>query len=298
MAKRMTETGKWRDGWFAELSPDHKLAWLYLLDVCDNAGVVEINRRIDSACLGFEVDWPAFLAASAGRVVEFSAGKLLVVNFVRCQYGDTLNPESTVHRGVLRSLAKHGIDPEKVTLTKPFANPLERVTKPFGKGYQTLKDKDKDKDKDKVLEEGGVGETEIPAPSPIELIADPATREAVEGWVAYKAERRERPKPRSLAALCTQAQNAASEHGAAEVARAMAEAQANGWKGWTHTLGKPASDGGRGSPQRFLPAMTKGELATQRFLARHADDGDTAASGVLGQPAVRGEGPPAGRLRA
>lgn len=89
--------------------------------------------------------------------------------------------------------------------------------------------------------------------SPIEAIADPVVREAVEGWVAYKAERRERPKPRALAALCSQAVNAAAENGAAEVARAMAEAQANGWKGWTHTLVQPSRDGGRGSPQRSLP---------------------------------------------
>lgn len=41
--KRFTETGKWEDKWFRGLSPAHKLIYLYLLDVCDQAGFWEID---------------------------------------------------------------------------------------------------------------------------------------------------------------------------------------------------------------------------------------------------------------
>ena len=42
--KRHTETNKWKDRWFRLLTRDHKLLYLYLLDVCDAAGVVEFDE--------------------------------------------------------------------------------------------------------------------------------------------------------------------------------------------------------------------------------------------------------------
>jgi hypothetical protein len=45
MAKRFTETTKWDDPWFLDLSTAGKLFWLYLCDKCDNAGVIHIHER-------------------------------------------------------------------------------------------------------------------------------------------------------------------------------------------------------------------------------------------------------------
>ena len=38
MAYRFTDTGKWSDSWFIELSPTAKLLFMYICDNCDVAG--------------------------------------------------------------------------------------------------------------------------------------------------------------------------------------------------------------------------------------------------------------------
>ena len=46
MAKRFTDTEKWKDEWYTELSSDYKIIWQYLLDTCDNAGIYKRNIKL------------------------------------------------------------------------------------------------------------------------------------------------------------------------------------------------------------------------------------------------------------
>jgi hypothetical protein len=46
MAKRMTDSTKWNDGWFTDLPMDMKLVWLYILDMCDHSGVYKVNLKL------------------------------------------------------------------------------------------------------------------------------------------------------------------------------------------------------------------------------------------------------------
>ena len=39
MAKRFTDTEKWKDVWFEELSGEAKLMYFFFLDNCDCAGI-------------------------------------------------------------------------------------------------------------------------------------------------------------------------------------------------------------------------------------------------------------------
>jgi hypothetical protein len=41
--KRFTETQKWDDPWFRDLPPKLKLAFLFIIDACDNAGFWEVD---------------------------------------------------------------------------------------------------------------------------------------------------------------------------------------------------------------------------------------------------------------
>lgn len=145
MAKRFTDTGKWSDPWYRALPPIQKHGWCYLLDNCDTAGVISLDRDLANYQIGAEVDWDGLIAESEGRIEPIGRKKLWLTGFIGFQYG-TISDGCKAHRPVFASLEKHGLTERYF---KGYPNPLD-----------TLKDKDKDKDKEKDKEtEGGVGET-------------------------------------------------------------------------------------------------------------------------------------------
>lgn len=134
MAKRLTETGKWRDPWFFKLGPIDKLIWTYLCDNCDHAGIWNVNQDIARLEIGIDqdIDHNRF----GGRVVVLGPEKWFLPKFVQFQYG-VLNPAIRAHKSVIDRL-------EKERVSKGLANPLMNSVNPL----QGVTDKDKDKDKD------------------------------------------------------------------------------------------------------------------------------------------------------
>jgi hypothetical protein len=75
---------------------------------------------------------------------------------------------------------------------------------------------------------------EIP-PTPFSLppiLDSQEFRDAFAAWIAYKTERRERPKPQGLKATVSRMANVAGSNGVAAVIAAIQRAMANGWRGW------------------------------------------------------------------
>lgn len=254
MPKRYTESEKWRDAWFANLSNRDKLTWLYLLDACDWAGVFEIVPQNDAAALGERIDWDAFILQSEGRVERLSADKLWLVRFIGFQFPKGLKSGCKAHGPAIRSIAKNGLS-DRVSIDGP-------------KGSQRVPDKDKDKDKGKDLREL----EDFP----------PDAREAVRDWLAYKAESGDGYTGTAWKCFAGRVRNLCEKHGAGLVCEAMQRAISNGWKGWDHGLDKLAAkcaDGPR----------SKSQDATQRFL--QAEHGDTRSSSEGGQLAIRGPRP-------
>lgn len=140
MAKRFTDTAKWDDKWFRCLSPTHKLAWLYLCDRCDAAGVIELDTELADFQIGAKVDWGGFFTIAKDRIEPLAKGKHWVLGFIVFQYGGPPSGECKAHAPVLASLEKHGIK--------------ERVFKGYPMGIHTHKEKEKEKDKDKDKDKG------------------------------------------------------------------------------------------------------------------------------------------------
>lgn len=109
MGKRFTETGKWRDPFFRQLSPAHKLLWQWLIDECDVAGVVEPDWGLASFQIGMEVN-PEMVSAFGDRVKTLESGKFFIPKFIEFQFGKTLNRANKVHLGVIRRLEMIGIE--------------------------------------------------------------------------------------------------------------------------------------------------------------------------------------------
>jgi hypothetical protein len=139
VAKRFTDTNKWVDGWFSDLSEGNKLFWMFLCDNVNHAGIWDVNRKVAELHL-----WPGVLdqiGDLGDRVVEIVPGKWYLPKFVDFQYGPLMGL-NRAHAGVIKILEKYGIDPENPSI-------IHGATKPHPRPYQGRKDIDKDKDKDK-----------------------------------------------------------------------------------------------------------------------------------------------------
>lgn len=103
-----------------------------------------------------------------------------------------------------------------------------------------------------------------PKPQLPPSIRTPEMIEAVDSWIAYKAERREGYKPQGLKALYARIANVAAMHGPQCVIDRMERAKASGWKGWDHEEKTPT---GRGSPMFGDPDDPRGNMAAgHQFL--------------------------------
>ncbi len=135
MAKRMTDTDKWKKRFIRQLKSEMKLLWVYILDDCNHAGIWEVDIEIASIRLGYDYTKEDLLLHFCDKVIPFDNGdKWFVPDFISFQYGE-LNPNSNVHKSVISLLDRYNL--------QGYIKGLERVP------YEVI-DKAKDKDKDKI----------------------------------------------------------------------------------------------------------------------------------------------------
>jgi hypothetical protein len=106
--KRFVASEMWDKSWFRKLTPKHKTLWLYLFTKCDCAGVWEPDFEMASFAIGDTITVED-MSAYGDRVERLACGKWWLNTFVSFQYGDSLNDKSSVHRGVMKLMHKHGI---------------------------------------------------------------------------------------------------------------------------------------------------------------------------------------------
>ncbi len=129
--KRFTETNKWEDPWFRKLNPEMKLLWAWLLDSCDNAGVIDLDIELASFQIGYTYPMDT-LSEFAHRVIKLECGKFFIPKFIEFQYGN-LSRECKAHNPIFSSLEKHGL-------------------KGYPKGIHTLQEKEKETETEKETE--------------------------------------------------------------------------------------------------------------------------------------------------
>ena len=131
--KRFTETAKWEDNWFMELSATEKLFYMYILDRCNNCGVWEVNFKLAEFMIGMKLNQKEILNKFKDRIKILEDGqKWLIPKFILFQYGQ-LNPKCKPHLAVIKLLEKHN---------------LTTVFKHLIKGIDTLKEEEKYIDKE------------------------------------------------------------------------------------------------------------------------------------------------------
>lgn len=158
MAKRFTDNEIWKSQrWFRKLHPEYKLAFCYIKDQCNHAGVWKIdcsdliedlglesftlNDFIDA--VNVEFDKMTGNKTKKERVLVIKETLLWITGFIQFQYegkDKMVNWQVPAVRTALVCLEGLG------TLSEGLEKSFITLKKPLDIGWQTYKDKDKDKD--------------------------------------------------------------------------------------------------------------------------------------------------------
>ena len=147
MAKRFTDTEKYKKKFIRCLPGAYKLLWDYLYHDCDFSGIWHVDFEVAQIYLG--KDMPVnheealrLFNADEERIIVLNGGsKWFIKSFIVFQYGLPLNKNNRLHASVLSRLRNN------MGLIKGLVSSLQGAKD---------KDKDKNKDKDKDIK-GGVG---------------------------------------------------------------------------------------------------------------------------------------------
>ena len=105
--KRFTDTNKWQDPWFRQLTPNTKVFWIFILDNCDNAGIWDRDDDLFKIFSGITIEVDSHLEELGDRVEILKDGKVLIPKFIQFQQGGDLKESKPFHRGILKILEKH-----------------------------------------------------------------------------------------------------------------------------------------------------------------------------------------------
>ena len=145
MAKRFTDTNKYKKPFIRGLQGAYKLLWDYLYHECDHAGIWIVDFEIAQLYIGSDmqvnkIDALKYFNNGEKRIIEIDHGKKwFIPSFIEFQYG-VLNEQNRAHNSVINILKKYNL-----YKNKPLKSPLQGAMD---------KDKDKDMVKDMDIKEG------------------------------------------------------------------------------------------------------------------------------------------------
>ena len=107
MAKRFTDTEKWKDKWFRKLEPDVKVFWFYITENCDQAGYWKKDYELASFLCGFEIKEDIVEKINNGkeRIVGHKE-YLEIKEFISFQYGH-LSKDCRPHKPIIELVKKY-----------------------------------------------------------------------------------------------------------------------------------------------------------------------------------------------
>jgi len=138
MAKRFTDTEKWKKPFIRGLQGAYKLLWLYICDDCDHAGIWQVDIDVAAIRIGEKIDSKEAIKSFDEKIIIFDKGnKWFIPSFLEFQYPSGLNPDNRAHNSVIILLEKYNL---RISKDKPLISPSEGSM-----DMDMVKDMDKDK---------------------------------------------------------------------------------------------------------------------------------------------------------
>ena len=137
MAKRFTDTEKWKKPFIRGLQGAYKLLWLYICDDCDHAGIWQVDMEVAAIRIGEKIDIKEAIKSFDEKIVIIDKGnKWFIPSFLEFQYPSGLNSDNRAHNSVIILLEKYNL---RISKNKPLISPSEGSM-----DMDMVKDMDKD----------------------------------------------------------------------------------------------------------------------------------------------------------
>jgi hypothetical protein len=136
MAKRFIDTGLFDDEWFAELSKDGKLFWLYYLTKCDHAGLLKYNVKLIEFQTGIK-SIETVRQELANRLITVTEQLLFCPKFISFQYPNFPHSKAPQTLGAISLLQKNGLMDSAlnfIQLPNSYLTVKQDLTKSYGNG--------------------------------------------------------------------------------------------------------------------------------------------------------------------
>jgi hypothetical protein len=111
----MSNTEKWKDLWFSNLSPNAKLLFFYFVENCDNAGFFEVNKKFMLFHTGFNEEqlMDAGIELKKSYIKSKDGTKLWFKNFLKYQKKLPLNSANNMHKQIIMLIQENLLDENK-----------------------------------------------------------------------------------------------------------------------------------------------------------------------------------------
>ena len=146
MSYRFTNSDKWTDSWFSDLSADAKLLFIFLYENCDNAGLYEVNKKFMLFLLGFQEEQLKNAIKEIGKAyIKSNDGtKIWLKNFLKHQKLMPLNWKNNAHKQIITILQENLADKDKFKGCKDIESiipqlPTDKVIAPVVEKQPTQK---------------------------------------------------------------------------------------------------------------------------------------------------------------
>ena len=137
MAKRFTDTEKWKKPFIRGLQGAYKLLWLYICDDCDHAGIWQVDMEVAAIRIGEKIDLKEAIKSFDEKIIILDKGnKWFIPSFLEFQYPSGLNSDNRAHNSVIILLEKYNL---RISKDKPLISPLKGAM-----DMDMVKDMDKD----------------------------------------------------------------------------------------------------------------------------------------------------------
>jgi hypothetical protein len=131
MSNRLTDSDKWKDIWFSNLSPHAKLLFIFLCENCNNAGIYEVNKKFMLFYLGInDEELKKSIAEITKTYIKSNDGnRIWIKNYLKYQSKLPLNENNNNHKQILMILKENLSDETKYKGCKEMSSLLPQPIK-------------------------------------------------------------------------------------------------------------------------------------------------------------------------